>query len=303
MTGAVWSTQIAKLSFIVSGIVPARFYNGFMVNQTHRLPWFAALVAFALYAGTLGGGVTVNSLPLVAKLAGWDETPLVGQPLLWLMTLPLNLLPVAWVPFFLKLFSAAMAALILGVLTRTVQLLPWDQSWETSGRLARTLPVLTAGTVCGLEFGFWQQATTANGEMLDLLLLAAAVWLLLEYKVRREPRWLDAATVVWGLGMAENWVMLLALPLFVAGIIWLRDRRFFRLKFILRLAGLGLAGFSVYALLPLVNGLTPHSPLNLDQAWLVTLRQTKNEFLFCYKFWRADRLLTDRKNDTWGNRG
>lgn len=264
-----------------------------MANQTRRLPLFVALAAFALYAGTLGGGVTVNSLSLAAKVAGWDETPMAGQPLVWLLTLPLHLLPAAWVPAALKLFSAACAALILGLLTRTVQLLPWDQPWETASRPVRALAVLAAGAVCGLEFGFWQEATAANGEMLDLLLLASAIWLLLEYKVRRESRWLNAAAVVWGLGMAENWVMLFTLPLFIAAVIGLQRRRFFRVKFILRLAGLGLAGFSIYAVQPLVNGLAPHSPWTLDQAWLASLRQTKYAVLLLYyQFWRMHRLLT-----------
>ena len=185
----------------------------------------------------------------------------------------------------------------LGLLARTVQLLPWDRPWENANRLAGALPVLLACGVCGLEFSFWQEATAATGEMLDLLLLAASLWLLLEYRVRRESRWLDAAVFVWGLGMAENWLMLLALPLFVGGVIWLHGLfflpavasrrsgggvtwlqwlRLFRVEFLLRLAGLGLAGFSFYALLPLVNGLAPHSPWNLGQAWIASLKQTKS---------------------------
>ena len=42
-----------------------------MLTQTRRLPLIIALVAFAFYVCTLGGGVTVNSLSLTAKLAGW----------------------------------------------------------------------------------------------------------------------------------------------------------------------------------------------------------------------------------------
>ena len=269
------------------------FHNGGMVNATRRLPLFAALGAFVLYAGTAGVGVTLTNLSLAAKVAGWDTTPIVGQPLLWLFTLPLHLLPAAWVPLALKLFSASLAALVVGLLTRTTQLLPWDRPWDNASRLACVLPLLTAGGVCGLEFGFWQEATAGSGEMLDLLLLATALWLLLEYHVRREARWLDAAVVVWGLGMAENWLMLLALPLFVVAVMRLQGRRFFRLNFILRLAGLGLAAFSIYAVLPLANGLAPHSPWTFDQAWLASLRQTKNLCLMLYyKFWREHRLLT-----------
>jgi tetratricopeptide (TPR) repeat protein len=262
-------------------------------NITRRLPLLAALGAFVVYTITLSHGVTMNSLSLTAKVAGWDWTPLLGQPLLWLLTLPLRLLPAAWAPFCLNLFSAATAALTLGVLARTIQIMPWDKPWENTSRLAGALPVLAACTLCGLEYSFWQEASAASGELLDLLLLACALWLLLEYRVRKESRWLDAAALVWGLGMAENWVMLFTLPLFVAGVIWLRKLRFFRLKFLLRMAGLGLAGFSIYALLPLANGLAPHSSFSLGQSWIVSLKQTKNMvMLLYYQFWLMHRVLT-----------
>ena len=284
-------------------------------NFTRRFPLLVAMGALMFYGVTLSHGVTMNSLSLTAEIAGWDWAPMVGQPLLWLLTLPLRWLPAAWVPVGLNLFSAVTAALTLGLLARTVQLLPWDQPWENTRRLAGALPVLLACAVCGLEFSFWQEATAATGEMLDLLLPAAALWLLLEYRVRDESRWLDAATFVWGLGMAENWLMLLALPLFVAGVVRLqiesakakgveratlfgvrvvrlRRLRIFRMKFLLRLAGLGLAGFSIYALLPLVNGLFPHSPWSLGQSWHASLKQTKNMVMVLYdQFWLTHRLL------------
>jgi tetratricopeptide (TPR) repeat protein len=286
-----------------------------MSNFTRRFPLLVAIGALMLFGITLSHGVTMNSLSLTAKIAGWDWTPMVGQPLLWLFTLPLRLLPAAWVPLGLNFFSAATAALTLGLLARTVQLLPWDRPWESTNRLASALPVLLACVVCGLEFSFWQEATAATGKMLNLLLLAAALWLLLEYRVRNESPWLYAATFVWGLGMAENWLLLLALPLFIAGVIWLQvestkakrpyymplfvagviwlQRFRFRVKVLLRLAGLGLAGFSIYALLPLVNGLAPHSPWSLGQSWLASLMQTKNMVMLPYdQFWVVHRLPT-----------
>jgi len=258
-----------------------------MPTQIRRLPLFVALAALVLYACTVGGGLTLTGLPLAAKLAGWNNVPLVGQPLLWLLTLPLRVLPAAWLAPFLKLFAATLAALILGLVTRTVQLLPWDHQWDKTNRLACLLPGLTAAAVCGLEFSFWREATSSVGDLLDLLLLAAAVWLLLESQVRRNSRWLNAAAVVWGVGMAENWVMLLALPLFVAFLVRLRRRRFFRWRFILRMAGLGLAGFSVYAILPVANSLLPQSPWTWRQAWMISLHQTKSVVLLPHQIWRV----------------
>ena len=267
-------------------------HNGLVLNQTRRIPLFAAFAAFVLFVCTMGNGMTAGSLPLTAKLAGWDENPQVCEPLVWLLTLPLWLLPAGWIALSLKILSAAIGAAVIGVLARTVQLLPWDQPWANASRSAKTLPILLACVLCGLEFGFWQQATATPGEVLDLLLLASGIWLLLEFKQRQNPRWLDAAALVWGAGMAENWLMLLTLPLFVAGLIWLLRLRFFQRKFILRMAALGLASFSIYALLPFVNGLSPHSPWHLGEAWLAALRQTKLAVLLCYNgFWRAHRLL------------
>ncbi|MGA3268436.1 MAG: DUF2723 domain-containing protein [Verrucomicrobiota bacterium] len=263
-----------------------------MPTQTRRLPLYVALAALVLYAGTMGGGLTLNGLPLASKLAGWADIPMVGQPLLWLLTLPLRGLPAAWVPLMLKLLAAALAAAILGLLTRTVQMLPWERPWDNASRLACALPGLTACAVCGLDFSFWQEATSTCGDLLDLLLLAGGLWLLLEYKNdRQNSRWLTGAIVVWGLGMAENWVMLLALPLFVIAVIWVERFRFihyFRWKYILQLAAPGLAGFLVYAVLPMANGLLPDSPWSLGQAWVVSLHQTKSVLLLPHRIWRAE---------------
>jgi len=82
-----------------------------MQSQTRRIPLTVALVAFVWYVCTMGAGVTVHSLPLAAKLAGWDASPLVGQPLVWLLTLPLKLLPAGWVPLAVKLLAAARCCL------------------------------------------------------------------------------------------------------------------------------------------------------------------------------------------------
>ncbi len=262
-----------------------------MLKFLPRFPVLVALAALVFYGVTLSHGVTMNSLTLTAQVAGWDWSPMVGQPMLWLFTLPLRLLPAAAVPLGLN-FSAVTAAHVLGLLARSVQLLPWDRVLTDENRRISVLPVLLACAVCGLEFSFWRDATAATGEMLDLLLLATALWLLLEYRVLREPRWLDAAAFVWGLGMAENWLMQLTLPLLVAGLIWLEGINFFQVNFLRRLTLLGLAGFSIYAVLPMVNGLAPHSTWSLGHAWLTSLKQSKDMILLLYhQFWVSHRLL------------
>jgi predicted Zn-dependent protease len=261
-----------------------------MLTRTRHLPLYLGLTAFVLYACTMGGGLTLNGLPLASKLAGWNDAPMIGQPLLWLCTLPLHWLPAAALAQALKIFAAALAGLILGLLVRTVQLLPWDYPWDKVSLWACLLPGLAAAALCGLEFNFWQEATSTCGELLDLLILATAIWLLVEYHIRRQARWLETAVVVWGIGMAENWVMLVTLPLFVLAVIRLEGIAFFRRSFVLRLAVLGLAGFAIYAVQPMANGLLPHSPWTLSQSWLASLHQT-NFILHLYLFWRTKRLM------------
>jgi len=264
-----------------------------MVENHSRLPRYVALAAALVYGLTLSWGTTVNSLPLAAKVAGWDWMPMANEPLAWLLIWPLRCLPAGWIPVSLHLFFAICGALTLGLLARSIELLPWDNAPDENKKWPKHLPVLLACAICGFEFNFWQEATAAAGVMLNQLLLAAGIWCLLEYRAGKESRWLNAAALVWGLGMAENWVMLLNLPLFVAALIWLRRRRFFKWTFLQRMALLGLAGFSIYALLPLVNGLNPHSPWSFGGAWLASFKTTKNTFLALYfEFWVRHRLMT-----------
>ena len=68
------------------------------------------MAAFVLYAVTLSWGMTATSLPLTAKVAGWDWLPMTNRPLTWLLTLPLHLLPASWIPGGLNLMTAAIAA-------------------------------------------------------------------------------------------------------------------------------------------------------------------------------------------------
>ena len=264
-----------------------------MANLFRRFPLQVALGALVLYGLTLSHGVTLNSLGTTAKVAGWDWRPMSGHPLVWLLTLPLRLLPAAWVAVGMNLSSVACGAATLGILARSMELLPWFRPLATLKGWSARLPLLLAVAACGLEFKFWQAATVATGEMPGLLLLAAAFWCLLEYRVGKDARWLNASALIWGAGMAENWVMLLALPLFVGALVWLLRFRFFKLPFILSMAGLGLAGFFIYALLPMANGLLPGSPWNLHHAWAASLRETKNVLVLIYAgFWKSHRLVT-----------
>src|SRR5215831_5612564 len=124
-----------------------------------RLPVQAALAAFVLYLLTLSHGVTSPSLGLTARIAGWDWQPMAGHPLLWLLTVPLRLLPAAWLPAALNLCSALCAGGVFVFLARSLELLPWFRPLSELPPWRRALPFWLAFAVCGLEFSFWQDAT------------------------------------------------------------------------------------------------------------------------------------------------
>jgi tetratricopeptide (TPR) repeat protein len=245
------------------------------------------LGALLCYGLTLSHGVTVASLSLTAKLAGWDARSMNDHPLLWLTTLPLRVLPAGWIAPALNLYSAALAAMILGILAQTLELAAWVRPLETLGWRGR-LPVLLACVLCGLEYNYWSEAIAATGEMLQILLLAAAILCLLKYRDDRRFRWMLAASLIWGLGLAENWMMVFTLPLFVFSLLWLGWRRFLAPRRLLQVVALGLAGFSIFFLMPLVNSLKVHEPLKCIEFCMLALKDygegLKNIF---FLFWKA----------------
>jgi len=258
-----------------------------------RFPVQVTLVALFVYALSISHNVTLTSLTLTAKVAGWDWQPMNSQPLLWLLTLPLRLLPAGGAALGLNLFSALCGALTLGILARSLELADWDRPLGMLGRWRSKLPIVLGCVACGLEFNFWQEATAATGEMLQNLLLAAAILSLLQFRVTREFRWLQAATFIWGLGLVENWMMLVTLPLFLGALLWLGKQPLLTKNLLLRLALAGLAGFSIFIVLPLWNGLAPHSPWSFGEAWLNSLRNYKHLIGNLYSiFWRGYRMAS-----------
>ena len=74
---------------------------------------------------------------------------------------------------------------------------------------------------------------------------------------------------------------------------WLTRDRAVGWGLILRLGGLWLAGFLVYALPPTANGLIPHSQWEPGLGWAACLHETKSMGKVLYNgFWRGHRLLT-----------
>jgi tetratricopeptide (TPR) repeat protein len=231
------------------------------------LPWLLAAAAFAVYVLTLNHWVSLLNLGEVARISGWAWQPDVYNPVFYAATYPFHTLPVAQIPVALNIFSAICAALTLGLLARSVAILPHDRtdaqrerersdfSFLTKG--SAWLPPVFAVVVCGLQLTFWESATNCSSEMFDLLLFAFVIWSLLEYRLDGRDRRLFLAAAVYGAGMAENWAMIGFLPLFVAAIIWIRGLSFFNLRFLKWMMFAGSVGLMFYLLLPLV-AMTSH---------------------------------------------
>lgn len=226
------------------------------------LPWIIAGGFLVLYLATLNRWVSTSSLPLLAKVAGWDWTLPAQQPLLHLLVYPISLLPASAQPLMLNLLSAALGALAIGLLARTVSILPHDRTVEQrfrersehsllSGPIYWVPPVFAA-LACGLELTFWEHATTATGEMLDQVIFAYCIRALLEYRLDKNEAWMRRMALVYGMGAANSFAMVGFFPLFLTAVIWIRGISFFNGRFLVTTAACGLAGLMLYLLLPLI---------------------------------------------------
>jgi len=226
------------------------------------LPWLMVVATFAFYGFTLNHWVSPLNLDAVARISGWTWQREVLSPLSFLATYPFRWLPASQIPLALNLFSALCAALTLGLLARSVALLPHDRTDAQRKRehsdftfltlRSAWLPPVLAVLVCGLQMTFWENATNYTGEMFDLLLFAFILRLLLEYRLDEREGRLFLASAVYGAGMANNWAMIGFFPAFFAAIVWIRGLAFFNLKFLRRMMLCGVLGLTFYFLLPLL---------------------------------------------------
>ena len=156
-----------------------------------RLPWVIALASLILYLVTLHTWISFTSLPAISHVGGWHDLPQSKQPLLYLVTLPLKLLPATYLPMSMNALSALFGALTLALLSRSTTLLPHDRTKEQRQReqsehsfltiKLNWIPPLFASLICGLQLSFWQHSTSGTGEMLNVLLFAYFIRSLLEY--------------------------------------------------------------------------------------------------------------------------
>jgi predicted Zn-dependent protease len=259
------------------------------------VPFIMAALALLFYLITLNPWVSIsgtsqppyasNNLAEVARVSGWTWQPTLLQPLYWLVTLPFQWLPARWVPAALSMFSALCAAGTLGLLARSVAILPRDRTEDQRSRERSPFAILSipmawippavAVLVLGLQLSFWEHATAASAEMFKLLLFAYVVRCLLEYRIDDRPVWLYKATFVFAAGMTNSWGMIGYAPLFLAALIWLRGLSFFNLTFLSRVAVFAMAGLLFYLLLPIVVAASSATDITFWQALKYNLGSQK----------------------------
>jgi hypothetical protein len=236
-------------------------------KPTLRLsPWLVAGLALILYGVTLNHWVTFASLPWVAKVTGWDWhptflpwRPTFITPIYSAVTYPFQWFPRNLQPIALNCLSAIFAALTLATLVRSIHLLPHDRTREQrqreggeysllSGNLAWMPPILAAMALA-FSMTFWENATMATNEMLDLLIFAYLIRCLLEYRISQNESWITRFVFVYGLGMTNKLALLGYLPFFLVALIWIKGVSFFNLRFLGKCIVFGLLGMIPYLIM------------------------------------------------------
>lgn len=253
------------------------------------LPWVVAAGAIVLYLATLASWVTLPSLSLTAQVLGWDWwNPKIGRPLYHLLTLPVKVFPAGAQLLALNAFAAFCSALTLALLARSVALLPQDRTRDQRARLrdetallairANWLPPLLAVFACAVQLSFWEHATAATGEALDLLLFATAIWCLMEFRQDHDDKWLARFALACGLGFANDWAMVGFAPFLLVALVWVKGRESFNLRFLGRLAAWGGSGLLLYLYNPLTA--SPEFGFGFGDFLTAELGAQKNNLLF-----------------------
>ena len=247
------------------------------------LPWLLAAAALMVYLVTLNHWVSLFNLTAVAETSGWTWQPEIYDPVSFAITWPFRWLPASQIPLALNVFSAVCAALTLGLLARSVALLPHDRT-DAQRRREQSpfslmtirnawLPPVFATVVCGLQLTYWEYATNHTGEMFSLLMFAFVIWSLLEYRLDEREGRLFLAAFVFGAGMTNDWAMVCFFPVFLTALIWIRGLSFFNFRFLGRTILCGLAGLLFFFLLPLVVTVSGKVPLTFGQMLQMNLSQ------------------------------
>ncbi|MBX3745345.1 MAG: hypothetical protein KF833_08535 [Verrucomicrobiae bacterium] len=266
--------------------MPARQHSRFI---HFALPWLIAAAGLAVFWITLHPWVSLESVPIVGKIAGWDWSTYRLPPVTLLLTLPLRGLPDAWLPTALNLLAALLAAGTLGLFAKCVALLPHDRTRDQRQRERSDfsflsvpiawVPPVAAAILLGAQLTFWEHATAFTGEMVNLFLFAFCIYCFLRFRVLQEDRYLAWLSFAFGAGVANDWGLIAFCPLFVAAIVWAKGIAFFDGRFLTRTTAAGLAGLLLYLVEPIALKVSGQADASLFEILRTSLSIQRNLIL------------------------
>jgi tetratricopeptide (TPR) repeat protein len=225
------------------------------------LPWLIAVGGVALYAATLNRWVALAGLDVVSKVAGWDWNTMQLGPVTLLLTWPIRWLPGGMQPMAMNVLSALLAGTTLGLLAKSVALLPHDRTREQRQRERNDfsfltiskawIPPLGASLLLAFQLTFWESATAMTGDMVNLTLFAFCVFCFLRARINQEDRFLALLSFTFGAAAANDWGIIGFCPLFFGAILWAKGVAFFEATFLIRTTLAGLAGILFYLIPPI----------------------------------------------------
>lgn len=220
-----------------------------------------AVGGVVVYAVTLNRWVALGGLDVVSKVAGWDWNTMQLGPVTLLLTWPIRWLPAASQPLALNFLSAILAGTTLGLLVKSVALLPHDRTREQRQRERNDfsfltipqawLPPLGAALLLAAQLTFWESATAMTGDMVNLTLFAFCIFCYLRARILQEDRFLALLSFTFGAAAANDWGAIAFCPLFFGAIIWAKGIGFFEAGFLIRTTFAGLAGTLFYLIPPI----------------------------------------------------
>ncbi len=222
-----------------------------------RLPWWIAGGALLVYVATMEWSPSWNGLAALARATGWDWHVNLIAPLHQIVTYPIRWLPPALQLWALNATAALSGASALGLLARSVCLLPKNRTPLQRAVPFRQrdfwIPPVFAALICGLELSFWENAVVATGEAFDVMIFAWLINQLLEYRREQKPKRLAWFAFVYGLAVANNYAMIALFPAFLTAYLWTVGRASLRWQVWLRMVGSGSAGLALYLVLPMLT--------------------------------------------------
>lgn len=250
-----------------------------MANDTYKtkLPWILGAIFVVLYILTLNKWIAVDTLGIVAPIVGWDFWSLQLQnPIYRLITTPFRYFPSSSAIIGLNFFNTILATFTIIWLARSVMLLPQDRSTDQRVRnddpdglyisKFACIPPIIACISLGLLFNFWQGATEATPDILNVFFFAYIVRNTLEHRLDGESFWIYRASTVYSIALVNNPMMVLFLPFWIGSLIWINGKDFLKYgRLILNSILCFLPGLLFFLYTPIAEYIQGHSDLSFLQ--------------------------------------